>query len=166
MSSETALVVALGFSCFALAVSVALAVHVGRLRRGYDVLVGGRGDTGFAATGRRQALLADELRVLREEVTAARAGLSDALRHVAVVRYDAFGGGAHGDGTAGGLSFSAALLDDAGDGLVLTSITGRAETRTYAKGVTGGRSEHALSPEEQQAIDKARSAGASSWVGA
>jgi hypothetical protein len=34
----------------------------------------------------------------------------------------------------------------------VTSINGRTETRTYAKGVKGGRSEHNLSPEETQAI--------------
>ena len=69
----------------------------------------------------------------------------------------------------GRLSFSAALLDDAGDGVVLTSINGRSETRTYAKSVARGGSEHALSPEEQEAIahatrpgglvDRERSAG-------
>ena len=64
-----------------------------------------------------------------------RVDLADALRHVAVVRYDAFGD------MGGRMSFSAALLDDAGDGLVLTSINGRTETRTYAKGVKGGASE-------------------------
>src|SRR5688500_10205052 len=79
-----------------------------------------------------------------------RADLSDVIRHVAVVRYDAF------PDMGGRLSFSAALLDDAGDGLVLTSINGRSETRTYAKGIKGGRSEHALSPEEEQAISHAR----------
>ena len=86
------------------------------------------------------------MRVLRDDLTAARADLSDALRHVAVVRYDAFGD------MGGRMSFSAALLDDAGDGLVLTSINGRSETRTYAKGVKGGSSDHSLSPEEEQAI--------------
>ena len=65
------------------------------------------------------------------------------------MRYDAFGD------LAGALSFSAALLDDAGDGLVLTSINGRSETRTYAKGVAGGRSDAPLSPEEQEAIAEA-----------
>jgi hypothetical protein len=52
----------------------------------------------------------------------------------------------------GRLSFTAALLDDSGDGLVLTSINGRSETRTYAKGVKAGESDHSLSPEELQAI--------------
>jgi hypothetical protein len=73
-----------------------------------------------------------------------------ALRHVAVVRYDAFGD------MGGRLSFSAAVYDDAGDGLVLSSINGRTETRTYAKELVNLRSEQALSPEEEQAIEAAR----------
>jgi len=52
----------------------------------------------------------------------------------------------------GRLSFSAAMLDDGGDGLVLTSIHGRSETRSYIKGVKSGQSEASLSPEELQAI--------------
>ena len=90
--------------------------------------------------------LPEDVHGLRQEVAALRAEASDALRHLAVVRYDAFGD------MGGRMSFSAALLDDAGDGLVLTSINGRSETRTYAKGVKGGASDHTMSPEEQQAI--------------
>jgi hypothetical protein len=52
----------------------------------------------------------------------------------------------------GRLSFTAALLDDAGDGLVITAIHGRSESRTYAKGIKAGKSEQSLSPEEEQAI--------------
>ena len=73
-----------------------------------------------------------------------------ALRHVAVVRYDAFGD------MGGRLSFSAALLDDHGDGLVISSINGRSETRTYAKPLLGHTSEHTLSPEELDAVEQAR----------
>lgn len=73
-----------------------------------------------------------------------------ALRHVGVVRYDAFGD------MGGRLSFSAAVFDAQGDGFVLTSINGRSETRTYAKGLAGLQSEQTLSPEEQQAIRDAK----------
>ena len=73
-----------------------------------------------------------------------------ALRHVAVVRYDAFGD------MGGRLSFSAALFDDSGDGLVISSINGRSETRTYAKSLVGLQSDHTLSPEEKEAIETAR----------
>src|ERR687891_341684 len=71
------------------------------------------------------------------------------IRHVAVVRYDAFGD------LGGRLSFSAALLDDAGDGLVVTSINGRTETRNYAKIVRNLKSPHNLSEEELEAIGQA-----------
>ena len=79
---------------------------------------------------------------------ATRVELSTALRHVAVVRYDAFGD------MGGRMSFSSALLDDNGDGLVITSIHGRSETRTYMKPVRSGASDQ-LSPEELQAIAQA-----------
>ena len=87
---------------------------------------------------------------LRQEVAALRKEAADALRHLAVVRYDAFGD------MGGHLSWSLALLDDGGHGVVLTSIHGRSEARTYAKNVTGWTSEQQLSPEEEEAITHAR----------
>jgi hypothetical protein len=73
-----------------------------------------------------------------------------ALRDVAIVRYDAL------NEMSGQLSFSLALLNAVGDGVVLSSINGRAETRTYAKPVIAGRGELELSPEEAQAVQSAR----------
>ncbi len=58
-----------------------------------------------------------------------------ALRDVAIVRYDAL------REMSGQLSFSLALLNAMGDGVVLSSINGRAETRTYAKPVVAGQGE-------------------------
>ena len=84
------------------------------------------------------------------DLAALRSDLEQALRHVAVVRYDAFGD------MGGRLSFSAALVDDRGDGLVFSSIHARGESRTYAKGVVGGGSDATLTPEEQQALAAAR----------
>ena len=84
------------------------------------------------------------------DLAALRSDLEQALRHVAVVRYDAFGD------MGGRLSFSAAVIDDSGDGLVFSSIHARGESRTYAKGVVGGRSDATLTPEEQQALASAR----------
>lgn len=84
------------------------------------------------------------------ELTSLRHDIAQALRHVAVVRYDAFGD------MGGRLSFSAAIIDDAGDGLVISSIHGRGESRTYAKGVVGGDADSTLTPEERQALAAAR----------
>src|SRR5580693_5406557 len=73
-----------------------------------------------------------------------------ALRDVAIVRYDAL------NEMSGQLSFSLALLNAVGDGVVLSSINGRAETRTYAKPVVAGKGEQELSPEEAQAVHSAQ----------
>ena len=84
------------------------------------------------------------------DLAALRADLAQALKHVAVVRYDAFAD------MGGRLSFSAAVVDDRGDGVVISSIHARGESRTYAKGVVGGESDATLTPEEQQALAAAR----------
>ena len=84
------------------------------------------------------------------EIDALRADVSSSLRHLAVVRYDAFGD------MGGHLSWSMALLDDAGDGVVLTSIHGRSDARTYAKNVASWTANQQLSPEEEEAIRFAR----------
>ena len=68
---------------------------------------------------------------------------------MALFRYDAF------EDVGGRLSFSCALLDERGSGVVLTSINGRQETRVYAKPVTDGRSTYNLSLEEGEAIRQA-----------
>ena len=92
---------------------------------------------------------------LRHEVAALRAEAEAALKHLAVVRYDAFGAGLERS-RGGHLSWSLALLDDHGDGAVLTSIHGRNEARSYAKSITGWTCEQQLSPEEEEAVAQAR----------
>lgn len=95
---------------------------------------------------------------LRQEVAALRAEAKGAFRHLGVVRYDAFsGGGPGGVQSAGGrLSWSVALLDDSGSGVVMTAIHGRSEARSYAKSISGWTSEQPLSPEEESAVGAAR----------
>jgi hypothetical protein len=75
--------------------------------------------------------------------------IEGAVRRVGLVRYDAF------EDVGGRLSFSCALLDDHGSGVVMTSINGRADTRVYAKPVTEGQSQYNLSLEEEEAIGQA-----------
>jgi len=48
-----------------------------------------------------------------------------------------------------------ALLDAEGNGLVVSSLHSRTETRVFAKPVRAGRSTYSLSDEEQQAVKKA-----------
>ncbi len=101
---------------------------------------------------RKTAEVPADVQGLRGEVQALRAEVSDALRHLAVVRYDAFGD------MGGHLSWSLALLDDGGDGVVLTSIHGRSDARTYAKNINAWSCDQQLSPEEEEAVKFARDA--------
>jgi hypothetical protein len=139
-----------GVAIVALFSSVVANLRVRKLRHGFRSLEGPGGpESVLDALGRGTAetqALRSELGRAKHDLDIARAELHDALRHVAVVRYDAFGD------MGGRMSFTAALLDDSGDGLVITSINGRTEARAYAKGVKQGQSDQSLSPEETEAI--------------
>ncbi len=96
------------------------------------------------------APLPTDLEGLRDEVARLRDDAATSLRRPSVVRYDAFGD------MGGRLSWSLALLDASGDGIVLTSIHGRSDARTYAKSVTRWQADQPLSPEEDEAVQGAR----------
>jgi hypothetical protein len=132
---------------------VVLAVRLRRLRRDYQAALGsGRREDLFAAVRRQVdeiASLRTDLEVVNDNTELLRELVRDGVSRVAVVRYDAF------EDMGGALSFSAALLDERGDGMVVSAINGRSETRTYAKAVHGGASEHHLSDEEETAIRRA-----------
>ncbi|HWQ70703.1 MAG TPA: DUF4446 family protein [Desulfitobacteriaceae bacterium] len=73
-----------------------------------------------------------------------------AVNCIEMVRYSAF------EDMGSELSFSIAMLNQDGDGLVLSSINNREETRLYAKPVIAGKSKHNLSSEEREVIHKAQ----------
>lgn len=115
------------------------------------LLVGGVGVTlAVAARMRADRIRAETAEIIRSHFNVAGAADPGALREVGVVRYDAL------EEMAGQLSFSVALLNAAGDGLVFTSINGRSETRTYVKMISGGKGLQPLSPEEEQSVRSAR----------
>lgn len=69
-----------------------------------------------------------------------------AVQKIGMVRFNAF------DDVGGEQSFSLALLDGRENGLVLSCLFGRSESRVYAKSVNGSKSQHVLSSEEEEAI--------------
>jgi len=147
---DALVIAALVVALLALVLAGVALLRLGRIRKDLVLLSADGDEPSFVEAVARKT---EEVRGLRTEVddltallARTRTELADALRHVSVVRYDAFGD------MGGRLSFSAAMLDDGGDGLVLTAIHGRSETRSYIKGVKGGSSEASLSPEEQQAV--------------
>src|SRR5256885_3328518 len=90
----------------------------------------------------------DALNKLHHELEALS---QQSIQKVGVIRFNPFAD------TGGDQSFAVALLDADGNGVVLSSLHGRADTRIFAKQVQAGRSKHALSDEEQDAIRKALS---------
>jgi hypothetical protein len=167
LSSSTldALVIAaLSVAVLALLVTLILAFRLRKLRRSYAVLQGDGEHSSFVDAVQRHVVrvdgLSDQVAVLEKGLigfkqdTAAKftevdADIAQSVSRVAVVRFDAF------EQLGGRLSFAAALLDDHGDGIVISSIHGRSETRVYAKGIRAGQSDHPITPEERQAIGRA-----------
>jgi hypothetical protein len=154
---------AAGLALIALVILTVLAVRVRRLRAAQTVVLGptGRDDLVAHATGLHQAFDALHERVeevaanLEDRVSGAEARLDGAIAYRALVRYDAYGE------LSGRQSSSLALLDAHGDGVVLSCITHRDTARLYCKQVIGGRGEHELSPEEDEAIAMALAPAAS-----
>jgi hypothetical protein len=155
VSATTALVVAIA-GVFLGLVGVGIAwwawVRVRRLREAQRALVGGgRKDlVDFAVS--LQARIDDLHRAVDEVV----AGLARVDRRVdgtvtnsAIVRYDAY------EDTGGHQSASLALLDGGRSGVVVTAIQGRDYARIYVKELERGRPSVALSPEEQEAVERA-----------
>ncbi|MFB9836136.1 DUF4446 family protein [Actinoallomurus acaciae] len=104
-------------------------------------------------TARKRAVQAFEecAEMMRRQLqVTSGAGDNRAIRDVAIVHYDAL------KESSAGLSFSVAMLNALGDGVVLTSINGRTEARTYARVIQGGRSQQVLSPEEDHVVRAAR----------
>src|SRR5215204_7029730 len=136
----------------ALLLAVVFFVQVRRMRDAQKVLIGrGKDDlVDFAVS--LQARIDD----LHRAVDEVAAGLSridkrvDAcLSHTSIVRYDAY------EDAGGHQSASLAFLDGARSGIVVSAIQGRDYARIYVKELDRGRAPIALSPEEQEAVERA-----------
>lgn len=134
----------------ALIIAIAVFLSVAAVRRRLMVIQGRGGQEDIIEAVSRQIEevrgLRGDIRHLASDLQTLAEAFRGALQRFAVYRYDAF------EDMGGQLSFSAAILNDYGDGLVISSIHGRSEARTYAKPVARATSAFNLSPEEQEAI--------------
>ena len=101
--------------------------------------------------------LARRVTALEEEMAQTRINALRYLQYCVLERYQAF------KDVGGDQSFSFALLDARGDGIILTSIYGREESRIFAKRVTGWKSTHPLSEEERKALKTASEDSSAHW---
>ncbi|HZQ04698.1 MAG TPA: DUF4446 family protein, partial [Gaiellaceae bacterium] len=114
-------------------------------------LAGGRKDLVEFAVSLQGRI--DDLHRAVDEVAASLARvdrrIDGALSNSSIVRYDAY------EDTGGHQSASLAVLDGARSGVVITAIQGRDYARIYMKELDRGKASVALSPEEQEAVDRA-----------
>lgn len=125
-------------------------MRLGRAVRGYRALVrdGGQGSLGDVLESHVGRVT--EVRDRLGELDSLHADLArrseTSIQHIGLVRFNPF------EDTGSDQSFAIALLDQRRDGVVISSLHGRSNTRVFAKPVSGGDSSHTLSDEESQAI--------------
>jgi Protein of unknown function (DUF4446) len=140
----------------ALVVAVLAFRQLGRIRAAQEVLLGGQKsdlvDFAVSLQGR-----VEDVHSAVDEIAAAVARVDrrvdSSLSRTSIVRYDAL------EGTGGQQSATIALLDSSRSGVVLSAIQGRDYARVYVKELERGRASVALSPEEQQAVERAMALG-------
>jgi hypothetical protein len=147
--------VAIGAAAAALAAllfSIGFYVQVRRMREAQKVLIGRGKDDLVEFAVSLQARIDD----LHRAVDEVAAGLSridkrvdGCLSHTSIVRYDAY------EDAGGHQSASMAFLDAARSGVIVSAIQGRDYARIYVKELDRGRPSLALSPEEQEAVERA-----------
>ena len=123
-----------------------------RARAAQDVLLGGRKADIVDFAVALQARI-DDLHRAVDEIAAGLGRVDrrvdDAVSNSSIVRFDAY------KDAGGQQSASLALLDAARTGVVVTAIQGRDYARIYMKEIDRGRAAVALSPEEQEAVERA-----------
>jgi Protein of unknown function (DUF4446) len=150
-------VVAIAVAVAAVVVAVLAYRNLDSIVRAQEVLLGGEGKTDIVEFAVSLQGRVDDLHRAFDELAAALSRVDrrvdGSLSRTALVRYDAY------EETGGQQSASIALLDSARSGVVLTAIQGRDYARVYVKQLDRGRTSVALSPEEQQAVERAMAEG-------
>ena len=116
-----------------------------------DALLGDISDEGTArmlaeylGTVRATAASVNQMRAEHDELVRT---MPSVIRHVGLVRFSPF------HDTGGDQSFALALLDSQMNGVVVTGLHARTDSRLYAKPVERGASAYSLTPEEREAME-------------
>jgi uncharacterized protein DUF4446 len=156
-SSTAAAWIAIGAAAtaaVALALLVSARLALLKVRAAQSVVLGG-GQTDIVDFAVSLNSRIDELNRSIDELGAGVARVDGrvdgSVSKTAIVRYDAY------ENSGGHQSASVAMLDSSRSGVVLSAIQGRDYARIYVKEVDRGRASVALSPEEQEAVDRAMS---------
>ena len=155
MSASTAAWIAIAacaVAAIALLVVLWLLTRLHRMREAQMTLLGGgKADLVDFAVSLQGRI--DDLHRAVDEVAAGLARVDrrvdGAVTNTSVIRYDAY------EGAGGHQSASLAFLDAARSGVVVSAIQGRDYARIYVKELDHGKAPVSLSPEEQEAVERA-----------
>ncbi|MDE2127037.1 MAG: DUF4446 family protein [Armatimonadetes bacterium] len=130
-------------------------IHRGRaLRARLDQMTRGATDGSFEGALNHHIdavrTIQGDMAQLETAVSVLQAGLPLCLQRCGMVRYNAF------DDVGGEQSFSVALLNAVGDGVILSSVRSRNSVQVYAKACANGKPSHTLSHEEELALERSR----------
>src|SRR4029079_6960789 len=151
--AEWIAIVAVVIAVGAVALAIWSFARVSAMRRAQDVILGGNAKADVVEFAVSLQGRIDDLHRAVDEVAAALARVDrrvdGSLSRHALIRYDAY------EDTGGHQSASVALLDSARSGIVVTAIQGRDSARIYQNALDRGRASVQLSPEEQEAVERA-----------
>lgn len=143
----------IGFVIILLALVAYLFAKLNAMSSKYGILMKGSEDKSLEemfikwletidATVQNLAMLEAKHNDLRKQV-------QGCVQRVGIVRFNAYGD------ISGDLSYAVALLDEQGDGIVMSGMTSRHDARPYAKPIERSSSKYTLIDEEKQAIGMA-----------
>ena len=144
------IVIVMGFfTIFLLGLILGMRSSLKALQKKYDFFTQGKDvniDTVLTETLSELEMTKKELAELTVKHNKLREQVRGCLQVVKLERYDAF------DAMGGEMSYSILLADENKDGVILTSIYGRDESRCYAKDLKNGKSKYVLAEEEKNLL--------------
>ncbi|WP_018131416.1 DUF4446 family protein [Effusibacillus pohliae] len=150
---EALVFVLIGFLVMTVLFFVIQTVRFNRLYKRYRQLMRGVDKSNLEEVMIKQAAelqnLRNQVQAVQEAQSKVRQDIANSIGPIGIVRYNAF------DDVGSDLSFSVALLNRNKNGVVISSLYGREDTRTYAKPVKNGDSAYKLTDEEKEAIQLA-----------
>lgn len=94
--------------------------------------------------------LKKEREVIEKNITSINSKLKKSVRGLETIRFNPF------PDQGSNQSFAIGMLNEEGDGLVISSLYSRERMSVFAKPIKGGKSEYELTTEEKEALNKAR----------
>ncbi len=150
---ETVVLIIVGLLVLALFFFIINTIRLNQLHRRYQQLMRGVNKANLEELIFKQSEqindLRDQVKQIREKQAEVYQDIKESLGPIGIVRYNAF------NDVGSDLSYSIAILNRDHNGVVLTSLYGREDSRTYAKPIEKGDSKYKLTDEEKEALQMA-----------